>query len=89
MKMADGPKGPLVMNAQLFPAGRSTLSVLLFLMIPSVAVLSSCEVPQDPFKDGQEQKVHDQGMYPDKNLPDTTAMDRMDTATNPTMDGKP
>ncbi len=50
---------------------------------------TSCEVPKDPFKDGQEQKVHDEGMYPDQVRTDTVPMDRMDTATDPSMDGKP
>ena len=62
---------------------------VMALSILSLALFSSCEVPQDPFKDGQEQEVHDKGIYPNKAVPDTTAMDRMDTATNPSMDGKP
>lgn len=77
------------MKAQKHPAQRSALHGLMGLALLSLLVFSACEVPKDPFKDGQEQEVHDKGMYPDRTLLDTTAMDRMDTATNPSMDGKP
>lgn len=54
-----------------------------------VLTTSSCEVPADPFKNGQEQKVHDGGMHPTEVRTDTVRMERMDTATDPSMDGKP
>ncbi len=62
--------------------------VLAFAIL-TITLLASCEVPTDPFKNGQEQAVHDKGMYPDKVTPDTVPKDRMDTATDPSMDGKP
>jgi len=77
------------MTPRSTPSRRLALSGLVALAILSLAFFSSCEVPRDPFKDGQEQKVHDQGMYPERALPDTAAKDRMDTVTAPSMDGKP
>ncbi len=55
------------MTFQLIPSRRMALYGLVALAILSFAVFNSGEVPWDPFKDGQAQQVHDQGMCPERN----------------------